>query len=81
MRLWICCVFITLGGCSTQPREFVPIDGRAITPEQFQVDRLICQGEMQKANLASTAEAGIGRGRAVVQVFDGCMAQRGYMPK
>jgi len=76
----ILAITIALAGCATQPpMRWVRPDGNTFTPEQFEVDRTICRGEMQKANLASNAEAGLGRGRAVADVYPGCMAQRGYM--
>lgn len=65
--------------CATKPMAWVRVDGKPITETQLAVDQTVCRGEMQKANLSSTAEAGFGRGRAVVEVYVGCMAQRGYM--
>jgi hypothetical protein len=79
-KLVVLALALGLAGCATAPpRQWARIDGHPIDPAQFQVDRTICLGEMQKANLSSTAEHGYARGRAVVDVLDGCMAQRGYL--
>jgi hypothetical protein len=78
---------IVLNACAQQPTpRWTRVDGKAIRGDvtletQYEVDVKICQGEMQKANLSATAEAGFGRGRAVDQVFIGCMAQRGYVQR
>jgi hypothetical protein len=57
---------------------WVRVDGKPPTVE-FEVDNTICRGEMQKANLAANAEAGFARGRAVGEVYNGCMAGRGWI--
>jgi len=71
---------LTISGCAQQRAlTWSRADGKPFAAEQIDLDRTICRGEMQKANLASNAEAGFARGRAVREVFVGCMAQRGYM--
>lgn len=78
-RLAAIILCIAVAGCATKPMAWQRIDGKQGSPDQLVVDQTICRGEMQKANLSATAEAGFGRGRAVAEVFVGCMAQRGYM--
>jgi hypothetical protein len=81
-----------LSGCA-QKMAYVRIDGqRAATDpvlaQQFEVDRTICSGEMQKANVSGVTFSGGGlagiaaqveRQNAVGQVAQGCMASRGYL--
>lgn len=63
--------------------EWVRLDGKPPTAEVLEVDRTICRGETQKTNLVAPAAEGIGsairRGQAVGDVYNGCMAQRGWM--
>jgi hypothetical protein len=78
-----------LAGCATTtPKAWVRADGKPFRHEQLELDRTICRGEMQKANLSSTMEPGIvigpngpysPRGNAITQVYSGCMAQHGYV--
>lgn len=80
-------IVLLLAGCATAPPpKWVRLDGKMITGSdaletQFEVDVKICEGEMQKAGLSATAEAGFGRGRAINQVFVGCMAKQGYVQR
>jgi hypothetical protein len=54
---------------------------------QFEIDKTVCEGDMQKANLSGTTfcqgvgcvGASIDRGNAMQTVGKGCMAQRGYV--
>jgi hypothetical protein len=56
--------------------------------QQFEMDRTICNGDMQKANLSGVTFAGGGlvgvaaannRNAAMGQVGQGCMAEKGYV--
>jgi hypothetical protein len=74
-------------------RLFICADGRApgadpVLNQQFEMDRTICQGQMQKANVSGVTFTGGGvagavaaadRSNAVGQVGQGCMAEKGYV--
>ena len=82
---------LNLAGCAKE-MTYVRLDGQRastdpVLSQQFQVDAAICQGEMQKANVSGVTFSGGGlagamaaaeRSKAVGQVAQGCMAQRGY---
>jgi hypothetical protein len=62
--------------------------GDPVVNQQFEMDRTICQGDMQKANVSGVTITGGGipgvvaaanRGAAVSQVGQGCMAEKGYV--
>lgn len=88
------CLFssVALSGCARE-MVYLRIDGQRgsadpVLAQQFEVDRTICSGEMQKANVSGVTFAGGGmagvaaqieRSNAVGQVAQGCMAQRGYI--
>jgi hypothetical protein len=61
---------------------WVRVDGKPPTVE-FEVDNVICRGEMQKAGLTAPAPQGAAsayrQGQAVGEVYNGCMAGRGWM--
>lgn len=85
MRPWpLLLLALAAAGCATQrPLTWARTDGKVFTADQFNLERTICRGEMQKANLAGFPAEGVGsairRGNAVGDVFVGCMAQRGYI--
>jgi hypothetical protein len=56
--------------------------------QQFEIERTVCQGERQKADLSGTVIAGGGlaglaaaqqRANSADQVVAGCMAEKGYL--
>jgi hypothetical protein len=85
------------GGCVQQPPPppmvWIRTDGISIKEnpafaQKFDVDKTVCEGEMQKANLSGTQICrgladcivqGQQRGSAVGIVGKGCMADRGYV--
>lgn len=83
---------ITLSGCATKT-IYLLADGRApgtdpVLNQQFEMDRTVCQGELQKANLSGVTFGGGGwagvaaqanRNAAAGQVGQGCMAEKGYV--
>lgn len=75
---------VALSGCAAKT-VYLLADGRApvsdpVLNQQFEMDRTVCQGELQKANLSgSLRDWGIERGAAVSQVGQGCMAEKGYV--
>jgi hypothetical protein len=83
---------LALSACAT-PSVYLLADGRApgadpVLNQQFEMDRTICNGDMQKANLSGVTISGGGlagvaaaaeRGQAATQVGVGCMAAKGYV--
>ena len=81
-----------LSGCA-QKMTYLRIDGQRgstdpVLAQQFEIDRTICSGEMQKANVSGVTYTGGGlaglaaqieRSNAVGQVAQGCMATKGYL--
>jgi len=56
--------------------------------KQFEVDKIVCEGEMQKANLSGSSYCrglvdcvgtGIARNQSMEVVGKGCMASKGYV--
>jgi hypothetical protein len=85
---------VALSGCATEvANKWVRTDGQSVMNnpalvKQFEIDKTICEGEMQKANLSGSSycsgvgdciATGIARGSAMAVVGKGCMAQRGYL--
>jgi hypothetical protein len=85
---------LSLLGCAAQPKQtFIRTDGQTskVNPavvQQFEIDKTVCEGETQKANLSGAsycsgvvgcAAEGASRGNAMQAVAKGCMAQRGYV--
>lgn len=86
---------IGLAGCNTtqnQAYTWARADGRAVSPNQFELDKTICLGETQKSavGMAPIYYHGIGgavgaaiienqRGEGLQDIAKGCMAQRGYL--
>jgi hypothetical protein len=84
-----------LAGCAKPPPPpvWMRTDGRIISgdpalTQQFQIDRTICLGDREKADLSGVTisqggwagvAASINRSNAANAVFSGCMAQKGYV--
>jgi hypothetical protein len=95
MRAWrLLALVIVLSGCASAPKmAWVRTDGQSLKTDpvlvqQFEIDRTICQGELQKANLSGvviddgdvySAVARQNRSIAASQVRSGCMAEKGYI--
>lgn len=81
MRKLVLVVALACAGCATQrPMAWARADGKPFAADALSLNQTICQGDMQKANLSGTGTSGgYGRGTAVVQVFDGCMAEHGFV--
>ena len=83
MRKLVLALALAVAGCATKPINFHRIDGKPADQQQqqqFAADKVVCQGEMQKAHLAMPADKdnmfAVGD---LQQVYVGCMAQRGYL--
>jgi hypothetical protein len=84
---------ISVGGCAAAPKTiWLRADGQGgrdpVLAQQFEIDRTICQGERQRADLSGTTFTGGGlagiaaaqqRSNSADQVASGCMAQKGYV--
>lgn len=79
-----------VAGCSTAPPPvWTRAEGLPVDQSQFQVDRTVCQGQMQQANMAGTVidtgnpfidgVAAAKRDIGADDVMKGCMAQHGYL--
>lgn len=89
MRRVLLVAALCVGGCASSGISgWSRIDGRAEDPQQLAADQTVCRGEMDKAGLSSNREprftigqSGIvsERRAAMTSVFEGCMAQRGYV--
>jgi hypothetical protein len=94
MRKAVMIAVVCLVGCAPQVKQlWMRTDGQRITgnaalEQQVQIDKTICDGEMQKANLSGTQfcrgaiECGLAdaqRAGSLTTVAKGCMAQKGYV--
>lgn len=85
---------VVLAGCAQQPKVvWLRTDGQLTRNNpalatQFEVDKTVCEGETQKANLSGAQfcrgfgdclAQSIERNQGMATVARGCMAQRGYM--
>jgi hypothetical protein len=92
LRVSAAAIFVS--SCATAPPMlWLRTDGQStadnpILQQQFLVDRTICIGEMQKANVSGVvvangslagAVAAQNRANAVDDVLRGCMAEKGYV--
>lgn len=83
-----------LAGCSTAPPHvWLRTDGQSVRgnpalAQQAEIDRTVCRGETSRAGLSGTVIATGGlagiaaaqeRTAAQVDVFEGCMAAKGYV--
>jgi hypothetical protein len=75
---------LLLASCATAPMVWTRVDGAAVIPAQLELDQTSCRGEMQRANLSSTKKPLIDeildpREQPLNQVYDSCMASKGYV--
>lgn len=75
-----------LSSCVSQPQGYffetksnLRVDANPQLLGRFQQDRAICDGEAAKSGLASTEKDGQIYRRNLNLVFDGCLAQHGYI--
>lgn len=73
-----------LAGCAKPATTWTRLDGQSINSTQLQADQIICKGDAQKANLTAGDNAAIhpdtfGYSEGMIDVYNGCMAQHGYM--
>jgi hypothetical protein len=84
---------LALAGCAGPQMLYLRADGIApssdpVLKQQFDMDRTVCLGDMQKASLSGVSFGGGGwgavaaqanRNQAAGQVAQGCMAEKGYV--
>ena len=73
-----------LCGCAGQPRAWTKADGTTPASADLQLAMTACRGEATRANMAAGENAAIatgllGNSGEMQTVFDGCMAQHGYL--
>jgi hypothetical protein len=57
-----------------------PLGRKQFEPAQFEADQTICKGEVSKADIgAGENRVILGMSRDMQAVYNGCMAQHGYM--
>jgi hypothetical protein len=81
----LCALTVGAMGCTTSlPQGWTRVDGRPANATQLEVDKTVCRGEMDKANLSAGRRAVeypevFGYSEGMMSVYNGCMAQHGYM--
>lgn len=75
---------IVLAGCATAPQGYwyrgqVRVDANPALFEQFNKDRVICDGKAAEAALNSHERDLLIHNRNVHLVFDACLTGKGYM--
>ncbi len=79
-----CSYFIPQTMPQTLPQTRTRVDGQPVDAAQLDVDKTVCQGEMDQANMAAGNNARLHpRGIRVhrrhdFRFYSGCMAQNGY---
>lgn len=75
-----------LAACAAVPKAWMRADGRPIDSRQMQIDDTVCRGETAKAdqqggsqNNLTNLDSPFGPDRQHLQVYDGCMAEKGYL--
>jgi hypothetical protein len=83
---------VICAGCAQQPKQvWIRADGEpatAVAAHQFELDKMMCEGDMQKASMSGVnfcrgvvdcAFEGAARNQQANIVGKGCMAQKGYV--
>ncbi|MDW5313763.1 hypothetical protein [Rhizobium sp. PL01] len=87
MRALICSLLlVVVAGCVYQPvgkfhriSDGQPADANPTILAAFMQDKAICDGEAAKAGLVSNEPDRYTHSRNINLVYDGCLAQRGYV--
>jgi hypothetical protein len=88
----LCMLMIGASGCSyfmpqtmpqTLPQTWTRADGQPVDTAQLEVDKNVCRGQMDEANMAAGSNARLhpevfGYTDGMISVYSGCMAQNGY---
>lgn len=82
MRGWYLIGALVLGGCVPSTFYYhsdnVRVDQDPARFKQFELDKIVCEGELAKANL-SQAPGAVLVNTSLRAVYNGCMAQKGYI--
>jgi hypothetical protein len=80
-------ILFAVAACASAPMPTVwtRTDGRAADPPQLEADKTMCRGEMEQAELVTSARGLVpiqlpGQESPSLKVYVGCMARRGYTP-
>lgn len=84
MRIVTLAFCLALAACASSGRQWVRADGRAVGPNAAELDMAACEGQTTKARMMgepklAITSAGIRTGTSVV--YDGCMAERGWLAR
>jgi hypothetical protein len=76
------CILL-LSGCAHDPQSWMRPDGTTPTSADLQLAITACKGEVQKTAVqgqaVSTINSPLGMDRQDRQIYEGCMAQKGYL--
>lgn len=83
--VWMLACATLFAACTSAGHAWKRIDNAPISAQKAEADRAACRGEAVKANLSAGQEAALapetfGFSRAMMAVYVGCMADRGYLP-
>ena len=76
--LWVLSGLALAACADMETKPWYRADGGALSPDQIEGDKTICRDEMQKSVAATNRAAGLDRGIARPDLYDGCMARHGY---
>jgi PBP1b-binding outer membrane lipoprotein LpoB len=74
-RTFIILGALALGGCATttaQSEDWTRADGQPISPQQLALDKIACEGIVQKAPVS-------GSSGPLSRIYNDCMAERGWV--
>jgi hypothetical protein len=76
--LWVLSGLALAACADMETKPWYRADGGGFTPDQIEVDKATCRGEMQKTVAATNRAAGLDRGVARTDLYESCMARLGY---
>jgi len=80
-----CLLAVAACAAAPLPTTWTRVDGRPIDPTQLEADKTVCRGEMDQAELVTSARGLMpiylpGQESPLIKVYNGCMARHGYAP-
>jgi hypothetical protein len=78
-----CLLAVAACAAATLPTTWTRVDGRPIDPTRLEADKTVCRGEMEQAELVTSARGLMpiylpGQESPLIKVYNGCMARHGY---